>query len=251
MARTYLQLRNQILTFVNAVGSTEVASTVDAALYETMKYIARKCTDAPLPLLIGTATYTWDQGTEDGAVPLGAGGFEVADMATPRRLFVKPTGQGMGKGYLHTFRDLEAYYSSLFSNPYKLSRLFPTSSGYESSRTENFIWTIDYTSVATGEVRIYPIQDGQVVTLYYTKNIPAFDPATQPPVPGDYDSLVLQGALVLTQEWLKEPDAILSSDRYLDTNLTPGIEDLKKYLQSSSPAKQISLAGINRYRWRR
>lgn len=245
-ARTYGTLRSQLLTMVNGTGSTELSNVADVFLFETMKYIARQVEQ--LPQLIGKATATWNVAL-DAELSI-ATAFGVSDMRSPRRLFVKSSNTQDGFGPEYEFRDYEAYHSALYRPGYNAPKLQVTDRNYFSERPLN-AWTINYTTEATGGILVYPVQTNDTLTFFYTKEVAAYNVANAPEIPSDFDQLVLMGAHVLMQEYLKDPDAIVSMERYLDNNLNnktggrrSAIDTLKEHLESLKPNPRIRLTSI-------
>lgn len=240
--RTYAQLKTQLLILTNGVGSNELGTLADTALLEVMRYIARNVPD--LPALIGKATATWP------ALPANsidiATGFGVTNINTARRLYVKAPTVTKGYGPLYTYRTLETYHTIMYPSRGKYERTqFPDTQWYEDI---DRVWTIDYTSTATGVVLINQVSAGDIVTLFYTKDIPTSGTV---PLPGDFDNLLLQGAQVIMENWIKEGENLNSMEKLLERNLEAGINMLRQYLLSFAPTPRMKLTPISRSRTRR
>jgi hypothetical protein len=247
-ARTYGALRSQLLTMINGTGSTELSNQADVALFETMKYIARNV--EKLPRLIGRASATWNVALNSQLDIATA--FGVTDMRSPRRLFVKTSANQEGYGPEYDFSDFEIYNSVLYRPSYNAPRLEVSDRRHGIQRPINR-WTVDYTTVATGGILCYPVQTNDTLTLFYTKEIAAYDVNNSPEVPSDFDQLVLDGAFALMQQYLKDPDGILTMDQILSQQLNNGrggvmsaIDTLKMHLDSLRPNPRIRLTAIPR-----
>lgn len=240
--RTYAQLKTQLLILTNGVGSDELGTLADTALLEVMRYIARNVPD--LPALVGKATATWP------ALPTTtlsiATDFGVTNINTARRLYVRSPTLTNGYGPLYTYRTLETYHTIMYPARGRYARSqFPDNDIFE---TTNRVWTIDYTTVTTGQIMISQVSPADIVTLFYTKDIPTTGVV---PLPGDFDNLLLQGAQVIMENWIKEGENLVSMERLLERNLDMGISTLRTYLLSLAPTPRLKLAPISSGRYRR
>lgn len=242
MARTYAQLKTQLLILVNGTGSIELGTLADTALLEVMRYIARNVPD--LPTLIGRSEATWPASPANSLDI--ATDFGVTNINTARRLYVRAPTVTRGYGPLYTYRTLETYHSIMYPRAGLYERTqFPDDPFYENMSR---VWTIDYTTVSTGEILISQVSEGDIVTLFYTKDIPTSGAV---PLPGDFDNLLLQGAQVIMENWIKEGENLVSMEKLLERNLEVGINTLRTYLLSLAPTPRLKLAPISNKRyWR-
>ena len=236
---TYSTLKATVLTLLDLTGSTDAGTVVETALIETLKYIAAR---ASLPQLIGSATATWGSATT--SVPIGTSGdpkFNLSDFGTPNRLYVKKDSSVVGAGIPYTYVEYLDFLD-LQNVPYGDVR----DSLYEPASIDarpHYAWTIDH-STSPGAVIPYPISENNVLTLYYNKAPAAYNASNSPEIDALWDRLLTEGAFMITDQWLKEPEKPLPPHLLL-ARLNPEIDEYKLAKRSNRKRSHVRIS--NRY----
>jgi hypothetical protein len=201
---TYSALRDRALLAAGCLGQTEAQSVAQMALEEAMKFVAFHVR-IPALILSATATAPASPELEANAISLtgGAGTFQIGAgvYQTPDRLFVKASSSVVGYGipyhYLeyHHFIDLKACASNERIGVY-------TPATYDERDTP--AWTI----TPTGKVWSDSLVAGNLLTLFYRISPAAYSALATPEILSKYDHIIVNGAILVLKEWLREPDAI-------------------------------------------
>lgn len=236
---TYGTLKTTTLTLLDLTGSTDAGTVVETALVETLKYIAAR---ASLPQLIGSATATWGAATT--SIPIGTTGspkFNLTDFGTPNRLYLKREASVDGVGIPYTYLEYLDFLD-LQNVPYGDTR----DSLYEPASIDarpHYAWTIDH-STSPGAVIAYPVSENNVLTLYYNKAPAAYNASNSPEIDALWDRLLTEGAFLITDQWLKEPERP-KPPHLLLSQLDPEIDEYKR--AKTSNRKRSTLRVSNRY----
>lgn len=199
---TYDTLRDRALNNVGCLGQTQAQTVAQLAIEEAMKFVAFH---VRIPSLIASSQFTIaasDPQLESNAPSLGVTGFNIlSTYQCPDRLLVKKdsstTGYGVPYEYLeyHHFIDLQSIPAG--------NRIGVTTPGTLDERPL-YSWTI----TPSNTVWISPLTSGNVVTLFYRINPAAYSGAASPEILPRFDFILVNGAVVVLKEWLREPDAI-------------------------------------------
>jgi len=236
---TYSTLKATTLTLLDLTGSTDAGTVVETALVETLKYIAAR---ASLPQLIGSASATWGAATT--SIPIGTSGspkFNLSDFGTPNRLYVKKDSSADSPGIPYTYLEYLDFLD-LKNVPFGDVR----DSLYEPASIDarpDYAWTIDH-STSPGAVIAYPVSEDNVLTLYYNKAPAAYSANSSPEIDSLWDRLLVDGAFLITDQWLKEPERPLPPHLLL-SKLDPEIDEYKR--AKTSNRKRSTLRLSNRY----
>ena len=225
MSRTYAQIRESVLQRHNLSQSEDAKDFLDAVMPETMRFIARNVKN--IPQLIEMSTATW--GAND-YLSL-ATDFGIISYRSVRRMYVRGVGAtGVGKGLHYKFLELEQYYN-MFSVGYN-DRIDVERDNYYGHN--NRYWTIDYTTESNGRMMAYPINEGDVVTLFTDKNLDTFDESDPVPLPGDFDYILYDACQVLLALWKVDKNTT-SDERVLNQSISYGMQALEQYIASHNP----------------
>lgn len=207
MARTYAQLKDVALKLNDLYGSTDAGTVVEAALEESMKYVANR-TD--LAQLIGSAEFTWAADTT--SVPLFTDqGFDIAEAnwAAPNRLYVREPSTATAPGVPYEYVKYMSWLD-LSTIPAEEARPTLFSSRSYDGRPDR-AWTIDLANA----VCITPVSTGNVITLFYNKPPAAYSANAYPEILPQYDSILITGASLVLDYWKKEPDFLMDINKIL------------------------------------
>ena len=241
MARTYAQLKSEVLTLCDfSTAALDAGAVVEKALENVMRYVARK---VELPGLIASASFTAISATDP--IPLfTALGFNItqANYDSPNRLYIRNTSTATQPGQPYDYLEF-MHWLELKSVPSGAPREDSLSWGSLDERP-----TRAYTIDLTNGMNAYPIAIGNVLTFYYNKPVTAYADAGFPELPApSFDTLLVNGAMMVLQAWTKEPDSLV--DYYsVFRALDPEIGDLDSFLNSRR--KRSSFKIHNSYRIR-
>lgn len=230
---TYETLRDRALSRVGQTGQTEAQLVAQAALEEAMRFVAFH---VRILSLIGSATATAPANASDesSAITLGSGGFNITSTyQTPDRLYVKNNSSADNYGTPYEFReyphfiDLQSISSSSRSNI-----LTPT---FDDERP-NFC----YTETPSGKIWAQPLDENNVLTLFYRKSPAAYSASGTPEIHTLFDHILVNGAEMVLKEWLREPESITSMWSLFES-LLPQIEEYDKQINSGRKRRQIKI----------
>lgn len=238
---TYLELKNRVLKFCDAVGSTDADDIVELALEEAMRFIAQRIT---VPPLIAEATHTvTSTDLSNSSVALHASspdGFAITQslMSSPNRLFIKKDSSTAGKGQPYTYQDYLAWLDLKSVPSYSYPAIFTDS--YTDERPARS-YTIDLSRSLIAE----PMSEGNVMTLFYNKPPAVYSDAGTPELEPMYEHVLVNGAVLILKEWIREPDVPLDPN----TILQPLISQIREIdIHRRSNRQRESLKPSNRYR---
>lgn len=203
---TYLSLLTTASTLADTTGQTDVEEVMKVAMVEALKYVATKIT---VPELRARATYTWVDGDE--TIPIGGGGFAVSSFTTPIRLYVN--------GVPYDYREwLEWLDLTNAPGGYRWTINQPATRDIRPARC----WTINHDD----EVEILPLPvEDDVIVLYYDTEPAAYSDGGTPELNARFHNILVNGALLVGKEFLRDPDAILDMQA-----LFSGLDDQIKEL---------------------
>lgn len=223
---TYGTLKSTVLALLDLTGSTDAGTVVETALVESLKYVASRAT---LPGLIGKATATWGAATT--SIPIGTSGspkFNVTltNFGSPNRLYVARESTATLPGLPYDFVEYLEFQDlkSVPSGEVRDSMYNPASTDERPRR----VWTIDnITNSADPAVIAYPVTENNFLTLIYNKPPAAFVSGNSPEIEADWERLLIDGAFLITDQWLKEPERVKPPHALLKA-LDPEIEEFKR-----------------------
>lgn len=233
MARTYLQLRDRVLTFCDQVGSDDAAELVEAALEESMKYITSKI---ELPGLLHSAQATWGSSTTSLSIVTD---FGVADYASPDRLYVKKDSTADNYGLPYDYVEWMHWHDlkSVPSGDIRDSIFSPASLDERPARA----WTIENNDL----IHISPYATDNVLSLFYFSEPAAYSDAGTPEIPAKWDYILVSGGVLILKEWLREGDLVVEP-RTILKGLDEQIAEMDSEL--SGKRKRGNLKISHRYR---
>ncbi len=215
---TYDTLRDRALNNVGCLGQTEAQTVAQLALEECMKFVAFY---VRIPSLIASAQFTIaaaNPQTEANAPAIGASGFNVSSTyQCPDRLYVKKdtSTENYGTPYeyleYHHFIDLKSIPAGM--------RVGVTTPGTLDERPD-FSWTVTPANL----VWINPLTLGNVATLFYRKNPTAYSGSGTPEILTRFDFILVNGAVLVLKEWLREPDGITNMWEIFRSKLMPDVQ---------------------------
>lgn len=224
MAKTYSQLRDLALKMCDASGSSEAESVAEAALEETMSYLATKL---ELPALIKRANATW--GSSTTSIAISTGGFNATDFQSPNRLFIAQTVDSYTEETPGIPYDFVEYMNwlDLMSIPNGINdpRIFE--SGAVDARPAR-AWTINLDE----EVVVCPIAENNYLTLFYNTEPAAYTDNGYPEIPAQYSYILVNGAVLILKEYIREPEQIIDP-RTLLRSLDDQIRELDIHKRSN------------------
>ena len=234
---TYDSLKTRVLNFCDAVGSTDAGSIAELALEETMRFISDRVT---LPDLVAKATYTW--GASDSSVALhGSAGLNITQslMSSPNNLFIKKDTAADDPGLPYDYLEYMTWLQ-LKATPSHANRpdvFSPQSIDERPARA----YTIDLTRSLQAD----PIAEGNCLSFYYNKPPAVYSALTAPELPPKYEQLLVNGAVLILKEWIREPDTPLDPTTLLQP-LIPQIRELEMHSRSNRQRNALHLT--SRYR---
>lgn len=230
---TYNDLKTRVLKFCDAVGSTDAGNIAELALEETLRFISEQI---DLPDLIDKAQYTWT-GSESSVALHGASGFNITQslFSSPNNLFVKKDTDSEDYGTPYDYVEYLPWLQ-LKAAPSGMVRdaIFePPSIDERPSRS----YTIDLTHSLNCE----PVTAGNVLTLFYNKPQAAYNASATPELPPKYEQLLVNGAVLILKEWIREPDHLLDPTTILQP-LVPQIKELERHRRSNRRRNTLHLS---------
>lgn len=224
---TYEQLRDRALNFVGSLGESEAQTVAQMALEEAMRFVSFH---VRVPALIASATATAPSSPEleANAIALGSGGFGIAsgEFQCIDRLYVKQSASEPEHGtpyeyyeYNH-FLDLKAVPGP--SRPIILD-------GHRDDERSAF----SYTLTPSNKVWAQPLQENNVATLFYRKLPAAYSSMGVPEITPLFDYILVKGAELAVEKFLREPAGVSSVWELFEDKLTKDVQRYESFLNSS------------------
>lgn len=234
---TYSDLKTDVLTFCDQVGSTDAIAVVERGLHYAMRYVARKC---ELVGLIQESTYTW-QGSDTSVLLFDPAGFNItqSQYGSPNNLFVRQNTDNEAPGIPFQFIQYTQWLNlkSVATNEFRDSLFDPCTSDERPSRT--------FTLTPDNKMLVHPIGEDNVLTFLWNKRPAAYNDNNSPEIPPDFDYIISNGASLILKEWIREPDAIVDPMKILAA-LDPQIDEMKTALNSNRRRDVVKMHGSYR-----
>lgn len=234
MPRTYSQLKATVLTLCDESGSTDAGAVVEVALLETLKYIA---TQVEVPGLTSSAQATWGAATTSLSI---TSDFNISDFASANRLYVKKDSTSEDYGTPYDFVEF-LHWHDLKSVPNNNFREYISTPARLDERPLKS-WTL---GLDQDDVFIDPIAENNVVTLFYNKEPAAYADGGYPEIGAKWDYLLVAGASLVLQYWLREPDIIIDHHSII-AGIDPLIAKYDSELNTRRKRDQLKIS--HRYR---
>lgn len=226
MPRTYAQLKSDVLILTDNEGATDIGSVVEIALLEAMKYVASM---VRLDSLTGEVQYTTDA-TDVTNLYISFSDFNITDMVEPLELYISESATAYGDRYEYR-RYLD------WRRSYTQSR-GPTPLYRDSTRSTLPVGT--FTIDPSDRIKVDPFPSAsRVVTLIYQKDIAAYSDAGTPEIPSRWDSILVSGAMLWVENFLKQEKEDPITPQLLFKQLDPQIDELKITLESPRTTPQL------------
>lgn len=236
---TYDELRDKALRLSDEEGNSDAQAVAEDLLVEAMKYVA---TFVRLDNLVGSAQHTWVDG--DTEADLFGSDFTIADASAPLEplnLFVASDATSNGTEYSYR-RFLD--WKRLQGDPIIGRR----SSIFDSYINDNRPYR-NFTIDPSNRLVIDPVpQEDAVVTIHYKIPVAAYVGANTPEIPGDWDFILVSGAILGIKEFIRQPDAII--DPYnLFVQLDPHLKKMEWQLRGRHTNPRMKIANSYKF-WR-
>lgn len=234
---TYQALRDEALSLVGGEGQEDLQDVAEKALYQCMKWVAFH---VRILNLIGSATATApaDAHLEDNAITLGVGGFNVTStFQCVDRLYVKHDSSTEGKGVPYDYLEYH-HFLDLLNVP----------GGYR--ELADVTWDeapeFRFTVTPSGKLWAQPLIEGNVLTLFFKKEPAAYADNGTPEILPLFNHILVEGAVLVLKEWLREPAEIMTMWNLFDNGLKSQREEYDR--QINGARKRTSLRMHRSYR---
>ena len=233
---TYGALKTTVLSLCDSPDSVEAGAVAETALAYAMQYLATKM---DITSLIDSTSWTVAAGETSWSLATKLGASDWALYSTPNRVYVKQDSTATSPGRPYDPVDFMSWLD-LKAIPYGQSRdtLFDpaTIDGRPSGA-----YTIDPDS----NILIDPITTGNVITLYWNKAPAAYASAGTPELPAQYHTVLVNGAIRILKEWIREPEIITDPFGVLQ-GLDEQIREIDIHIRGNR--KRFTLRPSARYR---
>ena len=217
---TWSSLLAEVLTLTESTGASDIEEMAKIYLVRALKYISRK---ANLNNLVSSANYTWL--STDLVIPVGIGGFGITDFEVPYFILVgndSSTSTRIPYNYLD-IKDWLVLKGSTNDGRIGLDSLTTDQRFYRS-------FTINYDN----EVELDPVPQDELVTLHYYKAPAPFgDGSGSPEMPGVWQDLLVDVAVLLTRSVISGSEGELTNTFELYKSVDEMIINFKQQLEGN------------------
>ena len=240
---TYETLRDRALSQTGNLGQSEAESVAQIALEEAMKFVAFH---VRIPTLIASAIATApaSPALEANAIALegGAGTFQISPgvYQCPDRLYVKKDSTTVGYGTPYNYIE---YHHYLDLKQVPAGQRIGLLDAETFNEAPDFPWTITPSQKVWSE----SLAEANILTLFYRKSPAAYGDGTgTPEILPKYDYLLVNGAKIAVEYFLREPAEMKTMWRLFEEHLIP---DVQRYdLEINGQRKRSSIKLHRSYR---